>query len=322
MAAQILRRGQAIVWVPPRAIGERAFASEASLLALLPIAAMETLLSGMGESAVTVEGSGSAARYARVSFDALPALKSVTLVFDARDVTLLRAVVPPLSGARQQQALPNIAEDSLLQDPQQCGFALGPRSGEDERLIAAIDRSWLEHVIGAFERRGARVQAAWPAQLVLPLGDASAALGCLNSGLALRTGTLEGLGWNASEDVGQRAEAIVSLLQAAWIEPPATAGEPLDAEPALAAQAPVRPLTVFVDGPEWEPAVMHAAGQLGISADVRSLPLPSAAPIDLLAARRGSAARRWLADIDWRDWRLPAALAMATVAVAIMGGTA
>ncbi len=327
MAAQILRRGQAVVWVPPRAIGERAFATEASLLVMLPAAAMQLLLNAPHEAAVTAEAGASTARYARVSFDALPPLRSVTLVFDARDVTLLRAKVPPLSGTRLQQALPNIAEDSLLQDPQQCGFALGPRTAEDERLIAAIDRAWLEHVIAAFERRGAKVQAAWPAQLALPTGGSSAALACVNSGLALRTGALDGLGWNAADEASQRAEAIVSLLQAAWpaeqvlAENASAAGEiPGEARPSAEPPLPgVRRLTVFIDGPDWQPAVMLAAEELGFSADVRSLPLPLAAPIDLLAARHGNAARRWLADIEWRDWRVPAALALATIVVALLG---
>jgi general secretion pathway protein L len=336
MAAQILRRGQAIVWVPPRAIGERAFATEASLLAMLPIAATEKLVSGPAETAVTVEGSGSAARYARLSLDALPSLKSVTLVFDARDVTLLRAKLPPLSGARLQQALPNVVEDLLLQDAQQCGFAVGPRIGEGERVIAAIDRGWLEHVVGAFERRGAKVAAAWPAQLALPAGESGSALACVNDGLALRTGPLDGLGWNASAHPAHRADAIVSLIEAAW------GGEGVAAGPAGAIGAAsaeggpsasfaerelpdeeqaggVRRLTVYVEAPDWQPSVMIAAARAGFVAEIRSLPLPLPAPVDLLAARRGSKARRWVADIDWRAWRLPGAFAAATAVVALAG---
>src|SRR5690606_6613447 len=112
MAAQVLRKGQAIVWVPPRAIGERAFATEPALLAMLPLAVSEKVGGGAnpGGVPVTVFGSTSTARYVRVSLDALPALKSATLIFDARDVNLLQAVVPPLSGVRLQQALPNVVE--------------------------------------------------------------------------------------------------------------------------------------------------------------------------------------------------------------------
>jgi general secretion pathway protein L len=320
MAAQVLRRGQAIVWVPPRASGERAFAGEPTLLAMLPIAATEKLVSGPGHTMVTVQGTGSAARYARISLDALPPLKSVTLVFDARDVTLLRAKVPPLSGVRLRQALPNIVEDLLLQDAQQCALALGPRTGEGERLVAVIDRGWLELVVGAFERKGAKVTAAWPAQLALPAGASGTALACLNDGLALRLGPNEGIGWNAGESQQARAEAMVSLLQAAWTGQ--TGAEPSFAERELPEDdggAAPRNLPVYIEGPAWQPAVMIAAAKAGFSAEIRSLPLPIAAPVDLLSGRRGSKAGRWVADIDWRAWRLPGALAAATVTIALLG---
>lgn len=318
MAAQVLRRGQAIVWVPPRAGGERAFATEATLLAMLPIAATEKLVSGPGHTAVTVQGTGSAARYARLSLDALPPLKSVTLVFDARDVTLLRAKVPPLSGARLRQALPNIVEDLLLQDAQQCAFAVGPKTGDGERLVAVIDRGWLELVVGAFERKGAKVAAAWPAQLALPVGASGAALACLNDGLALRLGPLDGIGWNAADGQQARAEAIVALLQAAWSAAPE--GERSFAERELPEDGPDRRnLPFYVEGPAWQPAVMIAAAKAGFAAEIRSLPLPMAAPVDLLTGRRGSKAGRWFADIDWRAWRLPGALAAAAVVVALLG---
>src|SRR5690606_19966223 len=183
MAAQVLKRGQAIVWVPPRSIGERQFATGPVLLAMLPAAASERAggASAVAGQGVTVFGSASAARYVRVSLDALPALKQVTLVFDARDVNLLHVTLPPLSGVRLRQALPNLVEELLLQDAQACAFAVGPRLDDKGlRLVAAIDRSWLEFVVGAFGRRGIRVQAAWPAQLALPLGTGRIALACLH----------------------------------------------------------------------------------------------------------------------------------------------
>ena len=318
MAAQVLRRGQAIVWVPPRASGERAFATEPSLLAMLPIAATEKLVSGPGHTMVTVQGIGSAARYARLSLDALPQLKSVTLVFDARDVTLLRAKLPPLSGARLRQALPNVVEDLLLQDAQQCALAVGPKVGDGERLIAAIDRGWLELVVGAFERKGTRVTAAWPAQLALPLGP-DVAMACLNDGLALRLGPTDGIGWHAGEGQQARSEAMASLLGAVGAEGPSSGRSFAERELPEDSQAASRRLIAYVDSPAWQPAVMLAAANTGCSAEVRSMPLPVEAPVDLLTGRRGSKAGRWVAEIDWRRWRLPGALAAATVVVALLG---
>lgn len=346
MAAQVLRKGQAVVWIPPRSIGERAFATEPVLLAMLPVAVSEKVggQANAGGVPVTVFGSANTARYVRVSLDALPALKTVTLVFDARDVTLLQAVVPALSGARLQQALPNIVEDMLLQDAQSCAYAVGPRlDDEHRRLIGAIDHGWLEFVVGAFERRGIRVQAAWPAQLVLPVGADRTALACLNNGLALRTGLYDGLGWGAAPGVDARTDAIVTMLETAGSASGPTAPELPDALDGLSAgpakrrdaapeaaalstlELPAEPprlrrrLSVFVDDATWQTPVLKAAARLDIDVDIRTLPFPVPAPLDMLAARRGNAAGRWFADIDWRAWRLPASFGAATVAVALLG---
>ncbi|MCD6672733.1 MAG: type II secretion system protein GspL [Burkholderiaceae bacterium] len=311
MAAQVLKRGQAVVWVPPRSVGERQFASAPVLLAMLPAAVSEQV-GGAASAAghpVTVFGSASNARYARMSLDALPPLRQVTLVFDARDVNLLRVAVPPLSPPRLQQALPNLVEDLLLQDAQSCAYALGPRESDtQQRPVAAIDRAWLEFVVGAFERRGIRVQAAWPAQLALPIGAGQVALACLHDGLALRTQPNDGIGWSAGADVDSRTEAIVCALDAAGASAPAA-----DAVEAR------RRIAVFVEDGSWQAPALKAAARAGIDIDVRALAFPIAAPIDLLSARSGTAARRWLADVDWRAWRLPAGAAAAAIVVALVG---
>ncbi len=338
MAAQVLRKGQAIVWLPPRSIGERAFATEPVLLAMLPVAVSDQVGGGAnpGGVPVTVFGSASTARYVRVGLEALPQLKAVTLIFDARDVNLLRVAVPALSGARLQQALPNVVEELLLQDAQACAFALGPRAdGDGRRLVAAIDRSWLEFVLGAFERRGIEIQAAWPAQLALPAGADGSALACLNDGLALRTGAHDGVGWWASADPQARVDAIVTLMSsagalAAPVQAPATqetqpdqgAG---DAVVGMAARAlPAEPprvrrrLAVFIEDASWQTPVLKAAARAGFEPDIRALPFPQPATLDMLPARRGSATGRRLADIDWTPLRTPTAVLGATVAAGIL----
>lgn len=314
MAAQVLKRGQAIVWVPPRSIGERQFAGAPVLLAMLPAGASGSAGTAPGAARPTaaVLDGASAARCVHLSLDALPALKQVTLVFDARDVNLLRVTVPPLSAARLQRALPNLVEDLLLQDAQACAYAVGARETDTpQRLVAAIDRAWLEFVVGAFERRGIRVQAAWPAQLALPIVAGQLALACLNDGLALRSAVNDGIGWSAGADDDARREAILCALDGVEAATPA-AGSP-DA-------APRRPrIAVFVEDGSWHAPVLAAAARAGVDVDVRALTFPVAAPIDLLSARAGTAARRWLADVDWRAWRLPAVAAAASVIVALVG---
>src|SRR3972149_5665195 len=120
MTATNIRKDEAFIWLPPRSVGERAFATEPRLVVLLH-----------GEG-----GPG----YQRMSLDALPELRAVTLIFDARDVSLLQAKVPPLPGAKLRKALPHLVEDRLLQDAASCACAIGPVAAAGaERVIAVVD---------------------------------------------------------------------------------------------------------------------------------------------------------------------------------------
>ena len=284
MATTLLRRSSA-VWIPPRSVGERALVSEPSL--------------------VVVAGSldaGAGARSSRTSLEALPSMKSAVLVFDARDVTLLPVRMPALSGARLYKALPNLLEDSLLQDAASCAFALGPTLPDGQRLVAVIDRGWLEFVIGAFERRGIKVSAAWPAQLVLPQASDQWTVACVQDGLTMRTGEFEGLGWSAGSSREGRVEALCAAIGSA----------------ALTAALP-RQITFSIEDASWASSVDAAVARLGITANQIGLSAVQPAAVDLLQARRGSASSRWLASIDWRAWRLPAGLALGCVFFWLLG---
>ena len=282
MAAAPLRRGEAAVWLPPRSEGERAFGTEARLLAIRG-------------------GDAAGGRIERVSLDGLEGTSSVRLVFDPRDVVLLAPQVPALAGSRLAQALPNVVEDALLQDVAACAIVAGPALGEGRRLVAVIDRDWLEFTVGAFERRGMRVRHAWPAQLVLPRADTGWSIGCVQGGLALRTGDHEGLGWGAGDDPDFRAEAIVAVLETAF------AGS-------------VRPgsLDAWVDDASWRDPLERAAARVGVPVRVSTLPVPQGGPVDLLAGR-AAAGRRMLAAFDARAWRVPAALTAACAVAGLAG---
>lgn len=284
MATTFLKRSHAVVWLPPRAVGERALATEARLIVQRP------------------GGADVQTKAERASLDSMPKVRSVTLVFDARDVNLFRPKVPALSGAKLAKALPNLVEDALLQDAASCAFACGSARPDGHRLVAVIDRGWLEFVIGAFERRGMSVAAAWPAQLALPYSPGSLSIACLHQGIAVRTGEESGLGWSASVDVDFRTEALVAAIQAA------RAGSPA---PGMA--------IVYLDDPAWRVSVERACEREGLRASLAGLPEARRAPIELLDGRAGTAGRRWLAKVDWRAWRLPAALAAACVLVGLLG---
>jgi general secretion pathway protein L len=282
MAVPVLKRGEAVVWLPPRADGERAFGTEAHLLA-------------------TVSDGAGAVRYARVSLDGMQPAKQVRLVFDPRDVTLIPAVVPALSGARLAQALPNIVEDSLLQDPSTCAMVAGPPLPDGRRMVGVVDRNWLEFTVGAFERRGIRVRSAVPAQLAVPLQPDAWSLACVHGGLALRIGPFDGLGWSAGPDPDFRAEAIVALLSTAAADRPKPAA-----------------VHAYAEDTSWREPLARAAGRLGIEFRVSGLPLPDAAGVELLGGRAG-AGRRMMQSFELRDWRWPIGLAAGCVAVSLIG---
>ena len=284
MAAAPLKRGDAIVWVPPRSEGERGLGSEALLLVMR----------------APPMGTGG---YERVSLEALQGTNRVRLIFDARDVTLLTPVVPALSGSRLAQALPNVIEESLLQDVAACAVVPGAPMDEGRRLVAVIDREWLETVIGWFESRKMRVLSAWPAQLALPEPDASAgwSVACTSHVMVLRTGAVTGLGWRAPDNPAQRTEALTDLLGAALATTPRPQG-----------------LSVQVDEAQWEAPAQAAGAALGLPVTVAPLQAPQPSPIDLLAGRAG-ASKRLIASFDARVWRVPAALAAACAVVALVG---
>lgn len=282
MAVPVLKRSHGIVWLPPRSVGERALVSEPVLR-------------------VTHGGDAQRGRWLRCSLEAMPELKSVTLVFDARDVTLLEPSVPALPPGKLLKAMPNIVEDLLLSDVGQCAFALGPSLPDQRRLVAVIDRHWLEAAIGAFERRGMTVSAAWPAQTCLPLRGEADTLACVGDGLVLRTGPHTALAWSASPNDDQREEALQALL--------AAGGHPAE-----------RALRICIDDDAWRPVIERVLGTTDAKRlRVTSLPQPEGDDVDLLDARAGSAHQRWLANVDWRAWRVPAALAAGCVLAALIG---
>ncbi|SAL15001.1 type II secretion system protein L [Caballeronia cordobensis] len=118
---------------------------------------------------------GEPQRAGRAALGLLPRASSTVLIVAARDTLLLAASVPPLKGPRLRQALPNVVEDQLIQDPQTCHIAVDPLELADgKRVVAVIDRGWFRFVLGAFSGAGHRNVKAVPATRCLPVPAASA----------------------------------------------------------------------------------------------------------------------------------------------------
>ncbi|WP_244786256.1 type II secretion system protein GspL [Cupriavidus pauculus] len=113
---------------------------------------------------------------------AMPAADRLVLIVAASDVLLTAAMVPPLPPARLRLALPNLVEDMLATDAAPCHIALGPAldsaalpRGPRRRLLMVTDRAWLRAALDQFAEHKHRRRNVVPAQLCLPLVDATAA---------------------------------------------------------------------------------------------------------------------------------------------------
>lgn len=94
----------------------------------------------------------------------------VVLLLAAADVTLLTIRTPPLSPARLKRALPNLVEEHLLDDPENCVIVPGIGSG-DLLPVAIMRRDRLQSLADICLTMGAKKLQAWPLQSCLPQHD-------------------------------------------------------------------------------------------------------------------------------------------------------
>jgi general secretion pathway protein L len=123
-----------------------------------------------------LDKSGRTQRAGRSSLALLPRASSTVLMVAARDLLMMPATLPPLKGPRLRQALPNVVEDQLIQDPQTCHIALDPQPlGNGRHLLAIVDRGWFRFICEAFTTAGHRSIRAVPVTRCLPLAPVAAA---------------------------------------------------------------------------------------------------------------------------------------------------
>ncbi|EAY67509.1 Type II secretory pathway component PulL [Burkholderia dolosa AU0158] len=102
-----------------------------------------------------VDKAGHVQRAGRAALALLPRANATVLIVAARDVLLLAATVPPLKGPKLRQALPNIVEDQLIQDPLGCHIALDPVALPDgRRVIVLVDGVSLQAFRDTFNPEG------------------------------------------------------------------------------------------------------------------------------------------------------------------------
>ena len=152
--------------------------------------------------------------------EAVSAAQRVVLLLAASDVTLLQVKVPPLSASRLKTALPNLVEDQLMSDPSECLLVPGPPA-EGLRMVAVVNRAWLERIIHTVITLGARNIVAVPTQLCLPWEPDTVSASVteysmsLDMDLALRKSEQDGLGVSMlPERPDSGAEEVVQTLRA------------------------------------------------------------------------------------------------------------
>lgn len=236
----------------------------------------------------------------RCSLGTLRGLREVAVVFDPRDVLLITATVPPLTGTRLEQAIPNLIEDALLQDPSACRIALGPELGEGRRVLGVVDREWYDLTVAAFARQGIRVAAAWPAPLSIPWSEATWSIAWVGSSLTIRLGPVDGF--------GVEAEASHLELSAAALLAMAQTTIPFEGT-----------VNLYADDAEALKAIQSAVRAAGLVGVTHAMPVPAPATIDLQQAVTGrSRPRRPAVRVSWSRWRWPLALGTVCATTAII----
>jgi general secretion pathway protein L len=221
---------------------------------------------------------------------ALPRLARTELVIAAPDVLLLDVALPRLSGARLRAALPALAEPMLLGDIEQAFVAAGRADGAGRSTLAVLDRALLGRALELFGRLGIAPASATPEPLTLA---------ARRNRWRLRQGASYG-SLRMSERLG------IACSGSGGADPP------VELRLALEQAGAARPEAIEVEG-ECDSAAWTAA--LGVAVSMVAPDRARVVPVALELLQYEFAPRM----VDWRAWRLPAALAVALALAWIAG---
>jgi general secretion pathway protein L len=230
----------------------------------------------------------------------------VVLMLAASDVTLLRVKMPPLSGARLRAALPNLVEDRLMSDPEECVVVAGEIHG-GLRTVAVVSRNWLELLGRTLLSLGARNVTAVPTQLCMPhQADAATATVSehgVDADIAIRLAEQDGMGLSIVADQPESLAFEVMQSLAAVV--------PQGAIVLYVPQARVRDYqeSLHIAAPLQERITLHADNWQ------RWIGGADKAGVDMMTGLGAAAGPK----IDLRAWRWPIILGTAVLLINVVG---
>ena len=221
---------------------------------------------------------------------ALPRLARTELVIAAPDALLLDATLPRLSGARLRTALPGLAEPLLLGDIEHAFVVAGRPDRTGHATLAVLDRALFKRALELFARLGIVPASATPEPLTLAAGRGRWRLRLGGAYGSLRMGEQLGIACSYSGGADPPVELRLALEQA----------------------GAARPEAIEVEG-ECDTAAWATSLRVNVLAVTPDR--TRAAPVALELLQYEFAPRM----VDWRAWRLPAALAAALALAWIAG---
>ncbi len=93
--------------------------------------------------------------------DAIPRVDDVEAVLPVARVLFARLKLPRVGRATLRELLPFAVEDRLLADPSHIHAVAGRRNARGETLVAVVDRTWLQSMLGVLGANGIRPRRAW-----------------------------------------------------------------------------------------------------------------------------------------------------------------
>ena len=221
---------------------------------------------------------------------ALPRIARVELVIASPDVLMFDVALPRLSGARLRAALPALAEPMLLGEIEQAFVVAGRPDAAGRSTLAVLDRALFARALALFARLGITPVSATPEPLTLAAGRGSWRLRLGSAYGSLRMGERLGIACSYTGGADPPIELRLALEQAGAARP-----EAIEVEGAF-------------DGVAWTTA-------LGVKVTATAPDPSRSAPVALELLQYDLAPGM----VDWRAWRMPAALAAALALAWIAG---